>query len=31
MLLDGLAHRVVGRTGPALAVKHARYQEIKAF
>ena len=31
MLLDGLAHRVVGRTGPALAVKHARYQELKAF
>jgi hypothetical protein len=31
MPLDGLAHRVVGRTGPALAVKHARYQELKAF
>jgi len=31
MLPDGLAHRVVGRTGPALAVKHARYQEIKAY
>jgi len=31
MPLDGLAHRVVGRTGPALAVKHARYQEIKAY
>jgi len=28
MLPDGLAHRVVGRTGPALAVKHARYQEM---
>jgi hypothetical protein len=31
MLPDGLAHRVVGRTGPALAVKHARYQEIKVY
>ena len=31
MLPDGLAHRVVGRTGPALVVKHARYQEIKAY
>jgi hypothetical protein len=31
MPLDCLAHRVVGRTGPALAVKHARYQELKAF
>jgi hypothetical protein len=31
MLTDGLVHRMVGRTGPALAVKHALYQEIKAF
>jgi len=31
MLPESLAHRVVGRTGPALAVKHARYQEIKAY
>jgi hypothetical protein len=26
-----LADRVVGTTGPALALKHARYQEIKAY
>jgi hypothetical protein len=31
MLPESLAQRVVGRTGPALAVKHARYQEIKAY
>ena len=31
MLTDGLVHRMVDKTGPALAVKHARYQEIKAF
>ena len=30
-LPEGLVHRVVSRTGPALAVKHAHYQEIKAY
>ena len=30
-LPDSLAERVVGTTGPALAVKHPRYQEIKAY
>ena len=30
-LPDSLAEWVVGTTGPALAVKHPRYQEIKAY